>query len=99
MSELRFSGQLVQQLLNTLVQHDERAEEDSVATQYLAGTIGFLLGREERLNREQKDEILQELSAFAARVVDDVESHREADQEKPQQPSGEAEGVWRPGMD
>lgn len=98
MSELRFSGQLVEQLLNTLVQHDERAEEDSVATQYLAGTIGFLLGREERLSKEQKKEILQELAAFAGRVVDDVESHRQQEQ-APQPAAGEAEGVWRPGMD
>lgn len=99
MSELRFSGELVQQLLTTLVQHDERAEEDSVATQYLAGTIGFLLGREERLTREQKDEILQELAAFAGRVVEDVESHREQDQQPQQPQAGESEGVWRPGMD
>lgn len=91
----------MQQLLTTLVEHDERAEEDSVATQYLAGTIGFLLGREERLTREQKDEILQELAAFAGRVVEDVESHR-GQEEAPQQQqpqAGEAEGVWRPGMD
>lgn len=101
MSELKFSGQLVQQLLTTLVEHDERAEEDSVATQYLAGTIGFLLGREERLSRDQKDEILQELSAFAARVIEDVESHRGQEEEAPQQQpqAGEAEGVWRPGME
>ncbi len=98
MSELRFSGELVQQLLTSLVQHDERAEEDSVATQYLAGTIGFLLGREERLSREQKEEILQELCAFAGRVVDDVESHRQEQQPAAPQ-AGEAEGVWRPGMD
>lgn len=100
MSELKFSGQLVQQLLTTLVEHDERAEEDSVATQYLAGTIGFLLGREERLTRDQKDEILQELAAFAARVIEDVESHRGEEEQAPQQPqAGEAEGVWRPGME
>jgi len=48
MSELRFSGQLVEELLNTLVQHDDRAQDDSVSAQYLSGTIGFLLGREDR---------------------------------------------------
>jgi len=98
MSELRFSGQLVQQLLNTLVQHDERAADDSVATQYLAGTIGFLLGREGGLSKEQKLDILQELGAFSARVIEDVETHRQEEAPTPTPPQ-EAEGVWRPGMD
>jgi len=99
MSELRFSGQLVEELLNTLVQHDDRAQDDSVSAQYLSGTIGFLLGREDRLTRDQKLEILRELYGFAERVIDDVESQRQPQEPQPAAPAAEAEGVWRPGMD
>lgn len=97
MSELQFSGTLVKEVLNVLARHDERVEtEDSVSTQYLAGIIGFLIGREARLSREEKETILQELTLFAGRVVDDIESQYQ--KEEPQQQSAEAEGVWRPSM-
>jgi len=74
--ELRFSGQLISELLDVIKRHDERAEEDAVSAQYFAGMIGFLLGRVEGLSGQQKNEVLDEMRAFAGAVMHDVEQHR-----------------------
>ena len=91
--ELRFSGQLVTQLLEHLKHHDQRASEDAVAAQYFAGLIGFLLGRAEGLNPAQKTAVLDQMRDFAEHVMQDVERHR-----NPPPPQAEpAVGRWKPG--
>ncbi|MEM6985599.1 MAG: hypothetical protein AAF499_03585 [Pseudomonadota bacterium] len=91
--ELRFSGQLISELLDVLKRHDERATEDAVSAQYFAGMIGFLLGRVDGLNAAQKKEVLDEMRAFAGHVMQDVEHHRAQQQPDPEP----ALGVWKPG--
>lgn len=91
--ELRFSGQLISELLDALIRHDKRAEEDAVSAQYFAGMIGFLLGRVDGLSSAQKNEVLDEMRAFAGHVMHDVEQHRS----KQSPPAEPALGVWKPG--
>lgn len=91
--ELRFSGQLISELLNVLKQHDDRADEDAVCAQYFAGMIGFLLGRVDGLSGAEKNEVLDEMRAFAGHVMQDVEQQRAQKQPEPEP----AIGTWKPG--
>ncbi len=91
--ELRFSGQLISEMLDVIKRHDERAEEDAVSAQYFAGMIGFLLGRVDGLNTEQKNAVLDDMRTFAGHVMQDVEQHR-SQQAQPAEPTV---GTWKPG--
>ena len=92
MSQLQLSAQLVRQLHQFIQQHDDNAEDPGVAAQYMSAVIGFLLG-EQDMPDEQKDEILEQLFAFAKHVSDDV-----TQQKKMTPPKQQAFGVWKPGM-
>ncbi|MEM7209342.1 MAG: hypothetical protein AAF434_16080 [Pseudomonadota bacterium] len=92
MSQLQLSAQLVRQLHGFLSQHDKNAEDPGVASQYMAATIGFLLG-EQDMDSQDKEEILEQLFAFAQHVAEDVERQKRAAPPK-QNPFG----VWKPGM-
>jgi hypothetical protein len=94
MAQLQLSTQLISQVCEVLEKADANASDPGVASQYLSAVIGFLLGQQE-MTSQQKEDILEELSAFALHVAKDVE------QQKPQQappppPTQEAFGVWKP---
>ena len=92
MSQLQLSAQLVRQMHLHLSNHDEAAEDPGVAAQYMAAIIGFLLG-EQDMQDDQKDEVLEQLFAFAKHVADDV-----TQQKKMTPPKQNPFGVWKPGM-
>jgi len=71
MSQLKLSGDFVASIRQVISQHDSAAEDPGVASQYLSAVIGFLLGQEE-MPDVQKQEILEELMAFAGQVAADV---------------------------
>lgn len=92
MSQLKLSTQLVRQMHEHLIQHDENAQDPGVASQYLCAVIGFMLG-EQDMPETQKEEILEQLFAFTRHVAQDIAQQMQA-------PPPQAEvGIWRPGMD
>lgn len=96
MSQLKLSAQLVEQMQQMLVQHDESASDPGVASQYLAAIVGFLLGQQD-MPADRKQEILEELGAFMKHVADDVEKQRsQAAPPPPARPPQEAFGIWKP---
>jgi len=91
MSQLKLSTQLVDQMHQFLIQHDENAQDPGVAAQYMCAVVGCLLGKED-MPESQKEEILEQLFAFARHVAQDITQQMQA-------PPPQAEvGIWKPGM-
>lgn len=98
MAQLQLSTRLISDVCDVLEQNDNQATDPGIASQYLAAIVGFLLGQQD-MPTEQKQEILDELSAFAMHVTRDVEQQREQAAAQPAAPpSQEAFGIWKPGM-
>ena len=92
MSQLKLSTQLVDQMHNFLIQHDDNARDPGVASQYMCAVVGCLLGQQD-MPKAQKDEILEQLLAFTRHVAEDIA-------QQINQPPPQAEvGIWKPGMD
>lgn len=91
MSQLNLSTQLVDQMHEFLIQHDDAARDPGVATQYMCAVVGCLLGQQ-GLPESQKEEILEQLFAFTRHVADDI-----AQQMQAAPPPAEV-GIWKPGM-
>jgi len=91
MSQLKLSTQLVSQMHQFLIQHDENAQDPGVASQYMCAVIGFMLG-EQNMPATQKEEILEQLFAFTRHVAQDIAQQMQAP------PQAEV-GIWKPGMD
>jgi len=83
--------QLVKQMHESLIQHDENAKDPGVASQYLCAVVGCLLGQQD-MPAQQKEEILEQLFAFTRHVADDI-----AQQVSAPPPQAEV-GIWKPGM-
>jgi uncharacterized tellurite resistance protein B-like protein len=91
MSQLKLSPQLVSQMHQFLIQHDENAQDPGVASQYMCAVVGCLLG-EQDMPESQKEEILEQLFAFTRHVTQDIAQQMQA-------PPPQAEvGIWKPGM-
>lgn len=91
MSQLKLSTQLVSQMHQFLIQHDENAKDPGVASQYMCAVVGCLLGELDK-PASQKEEMLEQLFAFTRHVADDIAQQINA-------PPPQAEvGVWKPGM-
>jgi hypothetical protein len=91
MSQLKLSPQLVSQMHQFLIQHDESAQDPGVASQYMCAVVGCLLG-EQDMPEAQKEEILEHLFAFTRHVTQDIAQQMHA-------PPPQVEvGIWKPGM-
>ena len=88
MSQLQLNDDLVNDLQDLLIKHDERAEDNGVCMQYLAAVMAFMLGHQQ-INANDKREFLQQLFGFADHVMDDVIR-------KTQAPADDAFGIWKP---
>ena len=85
------STQLVSEMHEYLIQHDESARDPGVASQYLCAVVGCLLG-ERDMPESQKEEILEQLFAFTRHVTQDIARQMYA-------PAPQSEvGIWKPGM-
>ncbi|MGI9304318.1 MAG: hypothetical protein ACR2RB_16680 [Gammaproteobacteria bacterium] len=93
MDELKLSNQLIADLQGVLVSADERAKDPFVASQYLAAVTGYLVGMQD-VQPGDKDEVLEQLGAFAKHVKDDIDQQM---QTRKQQQAGQAFGIWKPG--
>jgi len=92
MSQLKFSTQLVSEMHQFLIQHDENAQDPGVASQYMCAAIGFMLA-EQNMPETQQEEILEQLFAFTRHVAQDIARQMQA-------PPPQAEvGIWKPGME
>ncbi len=97
MAQLKLSTQIINDICNLLEKADPNASDSGVASQYLAAITGYLLGQQD-MPLNEKEEILQELSAFSLHVVKDVEQQRQRRAAEPSPPAQEAFGIWKPGM-
>ena len=89
MGQLNLSTQLVDQMHEFLIQHDENAQDPGVASQYLCAVIGCMLGKQE-IPESQKEEILEQMFAFTRQLAKDIAQQMHA-------PPPEV-GIWKPGM-
>lgn len=98
MAQLQLSTRLISDVCNVIEQADPAAADPGIASQYLTGIVGFLLGQQD-MPTERKQEIADELNAFCMHVVQDVERQRVQQAPAPAAPTGaDAFGVWKPGM-
>ena len=95
MSELQLSAKLVGDIQNLLHEHDPASEDPGVTSQYLCAVVGFLLGQQE-MPAAQKEEVMEQLSAFMKHVADDVGSQKQQAATPPQPPQQESFGIWKP---
>ncbi len=93
MDQLKLSNELVDAVIGTLAQNDERAKDPFIASQYLAAITGYLVGVQDTPSPEKND-ILEHLGAFSRHVCDDIDQQR---QQEAAAPSQEAFGIWKPG--
>ncbi len=91
MSQLKLSTQLISQMHEFLIQHDENARDPGVASQYMCAVAGCLLG-EQDMPASKKEEVLEQLMAFTRHVVEDIAQQMHAP------PPQAAVGIWKPGM-
>jgi hypothetical protein len=87
---IQLSAELITSIKDTLVKHDASAEDDLMTMQYLSAIIGYVLAHQTHPGLDKRG-FLGDLSTFMGQVLDQVEADM-----KPQQPSQEAFGIWKP---
>jgi hypothetical protein len=95
MEQIKLSKDLIKALQNVLVSIDQRAADPYIMVQYLAATMGYLVGRQD-IPLSRKQEICEELNAFNQHVMEDIDQTIQK-QKQQQQASQEAFGIWKPG--
>jgi hypothetical protein len=87
---IQLSGELISGVKDILVKHDAAAENDLMTMQYLSAIIGYVLAHQTNPGIDKRG-FLNDLATFMGQVLDQVEADM-----KPQQPSPEAFGIWKP---
>ena len=90
MSGIQLSNELVTDLKSVMEKHDPETSNDMLFMQYLAAATGFVLAHQTQPGLD-KQEFISDLAGFTGQVVDQV-----SEDMRPQQPSEEAFGVWKP---
>ncbi len=88
---IQLSAELISGIKDVLVKHDAAAENDLMTMQYLSAIIGYVLAQQTSPGFDKRD-FLNDITTFTGQVLDQVEADM-----KPQQPSQEAFGIWKPG--
>lgn len=88
---IQLSGDLIEKVKRVLVEHDASADNDLMTMQYLSAIIGFVLAHQTSPGLDKRG-FLGDLNTFMGQVLDQVEADM-----RPQQPSEDAFGIWRPG--
>jgi hypothetical protein len=88
---IQLSGELITGIKDLLVRHDSAAENDLMTMQYLSAIIGYVLAHQTSPGIDKRA-FLSDLNTFMGQVLDQVEADM-----KPQQPSQQAFGIWKPG--
>lgn len=90
---IQLSGELIAEVKNALVKHDQAADNDLMTMQYLSAIIGYVLAHQTNPGLDKRG-FLQDLSTFMKQVLDQVESDLQ-----PPPPAQDAFGIWKPGQD
>jgi len=90
MADLKLSQQLIDNIQKVIVDADTEAQDAAVSLQYLAAVTGFILGSQ-NMQKNEKDEFLDQLYAFSKHVLDDV-----CKQATPPAAAANAFGTWKP---
>lgn len=72
---MQLSTELVNQIQGVIAKYDPRAADPSVTMQYLAATLGIILGNRPATEAD-KSEYLEQITGFIRHVMDDVDSQR-----------------------
>ncbi len=88
---IQLSSELISGIKDVLVNHDASADNDLMAMQYLSAIIGYVLAHQTNPGMDKRG-FLNDLATFMGQVLDQVEADI-----KPQQPSQDAFGIWKPG--
>jgi hypothetical protein len=75
---MQISTELVNDVQGAIAKHDPRAADPSVTMQYLAATIGIILGNRPATEAD-KSEYLEQITGFIRHVMDDVDGQRTQD--------------------
>ncbi len=75
-NNIQLDHELLDNLAKTLAQHDEKSKHPGIACQYLAATIGYLVGSE-KMQRENKQQILNDLCQFIFQVAGEVDQNNQ----------------------
>ena len=106
-NEITLSDELIDNLYGVICQHDEGAKQNMiVALQYLSAVSGYMLGDYPGPEAD-RDELIDQLAAFAKSVADDRASQQQnqpqSQQQQPATPAGKSEatddpavGIWKP---
>lgn len=89
-NELKLTRQLILDILENLKNNDSRCDDDTVACQYLAAVIGYIVANQ-RLSDADKEEFAEELAAFTRHII-----HMDTKHAPAPDPS-QAFGIWKPG--
>lgn len=85
---IQLSSQMIDDLKNTITQHDPQAGNDMVFMQYLTAVTGYVLAHQDHPGMDKKA-LLADLSHFMGQVLDQVE--------RDMAPAEDAFGIWKPG--
>lgn len=88
--ELQLSQQLIEDIQAAITKHDANANDDMVAVQYMAASIGFLVGHQ-NMQPAQQEGVMEQLNAIIGHIIQQVRP------QPVQPPQQEAFGIWRPG--
>lgn len=104
---INLSQELIDGLIQTIIQHDESAQEDMMVNiQYLVAVAGYL-SADYPGPASERDELLQQLHAFMKHVCDDRANSKQQQAAPqaaaPDAPAGKsvttddpAVGIWKP---
>ena len=88
---IQLSGELISDVKEAIVKHDAEAANDLMTMQYLSAIMGYVLAHQTNPGLDKRG-FINDLATFMGQVMDQVEADL-----KPQQPSQEAFGIWKPG--
>ena len=87
MSGIQLSDALINDVKTAIQQHDSTANDDMVAVQYMAASVGYFISALPDAQFDKK-EVLSQLADFSFQVYEQMEREK--------QPKEEAYGVWKP---
>ena len=95
MSTIQLSGELMNDIYEVLVKHDNAVSNDvGIGIQYLAAITGYLTAGLKQWSAEDKQEFLEQLFQFANHVMSEQSGSSPAPAAAPA--DNNAFGVWKP---
>lgn len=93
--QIRLTGELVNEVLRVLAEHEPQCNTGLVSCQYLSAIQAMLIC-ERVAQTKDRMEIVDELAAFMRYAVQDMAQTGAPAAQAPPPPSQDAVGVWKP---